>query len=230
MMIWILLGAMFSAGQGARAQAPEETLPYAVNWPSGLGLGEAVITANKVKNAEGAEQWRFELKLDASVPGFTVSDKFRALATAEYCSLEFERDIRHGKRADRERIIFDQAKGNAVRETLEGGGKSEFPIPACAKDPLTYLFFARRELKQGRLPAAQPVFYGAAYAVRMESGGVQKIRAGDAWVETDRVLVTFKGPKADHKVEAFFARDAWRTPTLVRIPLPIATLVVELAR
>ncbi len=225
--LWL---ACLCAGGNVCAQQAEETLPYAVNWPSGLGLGEAVVTAQKVKTPDGAERWRFELKVDASVPGFTVSDQFRAVATADYCSLEFERDLKHGKRASRERITFDQEKRSATRETLEGGGKSEFSIPACAKDPLTFLFFARRELKQGRLPAPQPVFFGASYAVRMESGGAQRLRSGDALVEADRVIVTFKGPKADQKLEALFVRDAARTPALVRLPLAVGTLSVELAR
>jgi hypothetical protein len=225
-LLWL---ACLCAGGSILAQPSEETLPYAVNWPSGLGLGEAVITAQRVKTAEGAEQWKFELKVDASVPGFTVSDQFRAVATADFCSLEFERELKHGKRASRERITFDQEKRSAVRETLGGGGKSEFSIPACAKDPLTFLFFARRELKQGRLPAAQPVFFGASYAVRMDAGGAQRIRSGDAMVDTDRVIVSFKGPKSDQKLEAYFVRDSARTPALVRLPLAVGTLTVELA-
>lgn len=225
--LWL---ACLCAGGNVFAQPAEETLPYAVNWPSGLGLGEAVVTAQKVKTPDGAEQWKFELKVDASVPGFTVSDQFRAVATTEFCSLEFERDLKHGKRASRERITFDQTKRLATRETLGGGGKSEFSIPACAKDPLTFLFFARRELRQGRLPAPQPVFFGASYDVRMESGGAQRLRSSEGMVDTDRVIVSFKGPKSDQKLEAFFVRDAARTPALVRLPLAVGTLSVELAR
>ncbi len=225
--LWL---ACLCAVWNASAQPSEEMLPYAINWPSGLGLGEAVVTAHKVKAPDGAEQWKFELKVDASVPGFTVSDQFRAVATADFCSLEFERDLKHGKRASRERIIFDQDKRSATRETLGGGGKSEFSTPACAKDPLTFLFFARRELRQGRLPASQPVFFGAPYTVRMDAGGAQRLRLGDGVVETDRVVVSFKGPKSDQKFEAFFTRDAARTPALVRLPLAVGTLSVELAR
>jgi hypothetical protein len=39
-----------------------------------------------------------------------------------------------------------------------------------------------------------------------------------------------KGPKTGITVEIFFDRDPARTPLLIRIPLPISSLSVELVR
>jgi hypothetical protein len=224
------LASVLLAVQPLGAQeAVEEVLPYAINWPSGLGLGEAAVTARKIKTQEGEERWRLELKLDASVPGFAVSDTFRSETTAEFCSVRFERELKHGKRSSKERITFHPEKRTVERETV-GGGKSELPAPPCARDPLALLFFARQELRHGRIPAAQPAYYGAAYDTQFEAGGTQKVRSGDAIFEADRLMVTIKGPVVQSRFEVFFARDAARTPLRARIPLPLATLTVELAR
>jgi hypothetical protein len=47
---------------------------------------------------------------------------------------------------------------------------------------------------------------------------------------TDHVLVSIKGPKSDATAEIFFARDAARTPLLVKVPLSLGTVSVELVR
>jgi hypothetical protein len=43
-------------------------------------------------------------------------------------------------------------------------------------------------------------------------------------------MVSVKGPKSDFTVEVFYARDAARTPLLIRIPQPVGTLSMELVR
>src|SRR5205814_4287592 len=98
------------------------------------------------------------------------------------------------------------------------GGKSESAIPACVRDSLSYLFFARNELAQGRVPPEQSVLAGGAYQVRMEYGGTQPVKIGDGRQEADRVTVSLKGPNSDVSFEAFFARDKARTPLVVRCP------------
>jgi len=44
------------------------------------------------------------------------------------------------------------------------------------------------------------------------------------------VLVTVKGPASETAFEMFFARDAARTPLLVRVPLSMGTFLLELTR
>jgi hypothetical protein len=103
-------------------------------------------------------------------------------------------------------------------------------VSSCAKDALTFMQFARRELAQGRLAPQQAVIFGAMYQVRIEYTGPQKIKLGDQAVDADRILATIKGPTTDLTVEIFFARDAARTPLLARIPLSLGTFTVELIR
>ena len=56
------------------------------------------------------------------------------------------------------------------------------------------------------------------------------ITVGDKTTVTDHVVVSVKGPKADFNFEIFFARDAARTPLLIRLPLSLGTFSMELVR
>ena len=204
-----------------------ETLRYSINWPSGLSLGDATMTAHK-----GESGWNFEVTLDAGVPGFSIKDQYRSSTEADLCSTQLERDISHGSKKVRERTTFDQKKGIAQRATVlpENGGKSDFDIPACARDALAFVYYARREMGQGRVAPPQKVFFGSAYSIKMEYTGAMNIKAGDKMAVSDRVIVSGKGPKSDFTFEIFFARDAARTPLSIKIPVTVGTLSLELVR
>jgi hypothetical protein len=204
-----------------------ESLHYNINWPSGLGIGEADITAQKT-----AAGWDFTMNLSGGIPGFAVADKFRASATADLCSTEFERDLSQGSRKGREKTTFDQQTGRAHRVTLfpAGGGQSDFDIASCARDVLTFVYFARRELGQGRVPPQQQIHYGGPYSIRTEYAGAQTITAGEKPTVTDRLLVHLKGPKSSVDFDVFFARDAARTPLSVKVPLSAGAFTLELVR
>jgi hypothetical protein len=208
-----------------------ESLHYTVNWPSGLNLGEATLRSDRSHDpAKTDSPWEFELELDAGVPGFAVRDTYRSTASGDFCSLQLDKDVSHGKRKSRERVTFDQQKHEATRETLSGGGKSQFSIPSCARDPLTYIQFVRRELQQGRLVPQQPVVFGAVYEVRAEFAGTRQITIGRERVETDLIMTTYKGPASELTFELYFSRDAARTPVMARLPLPLGAFTVELLR
>jgi hypothetical protein len=153
----------------------DESLHYNVNWPSGLSLGEATFTAHHKGGA-----WDLAMTLDSGIPGFAIADKIRSSVTDNLCSLELERDISHGAKKTREKTTFDQTKGEATRTTVfpAGGGTSTFNIPACPRDTMAFLYFARRELGQGRVAPPQQVFFGAAYSVRMDYTGAQTLGNG----------------------------------------------------
>jgi hypothetical protein len=202
-----------------------ESLRYTINWASGLSLGEATLRADK-----GKEAWDFEVTMDASIPGFALRDRYHSAATLDLCSLQLEKSFTHGNRKADEKVTFDQQKNTATRETQNGGGKTEMSVSSCAKDALTFMQFARKELAQGRLTPQQAVIFGAMYQVRIEYTGPQKIKVGDQAADADRILATIKGPTTDLTVEIFFARDAARTPLLARIPLSLGTFTVELIR
>ena len=224
--VTIFAAALFCWG-GASAQSgfpfQNESLRYNINYPSGLTLGEATMTASK-----GPAGWNFEVSVDAGVPGFAIRDKYRSSTEDDLCSTRLERDTSHGKKQVREKSDFDQKKGTARRTTTfpENGGFTDFDIPACGKDALAFAYLARREMGQGRVAPAQKVFFGSAYNIRMEYTGA--VNVGQA--VTDRVVVTGKGPKSDFTFEIFFARDAARTPLQIKIPVAIGTLSLELVR
>jgi hypothetical protein len=211
--------------------ASAESLHYNINWPSGLSLGEATLQASHTQTADKTpEKWSFGLDIDASVPGFAVRDHYQANASGDLCSAQLEKSFTHGKRKGEERITFDQQKNSATRETTSsGGGKSDFSISSCARDALTFIQFARRELAQGRLAPQQQVVFGAVYQVRIEYTGSQSIKINDQKVDADRIVATIKGPSSDLTVELFFSRDGARTPLMAKIPLSLGTFSVELA-
>lgn len=215
------------------ATAPKfnnEQLHYSVNWPSGLSLGEAQLSATRTKSTEnGPDRLELSFTLDAAIPGFQVQDRYRSEATADFCSLLLDRKATHGKKKTEEKTTFDPEKATAVRETT-GGGKSDLQTPVCGKDALSFLYFLRNELSQGRLPPSQPVYFGGAYQVRVEFAGTQTIRLGDNAVEADRIKASVKGPSSDLNVEIFFLKDAARTPALVRVPFSLGTFAMELVR
>jgi hypothetical protein len=202
----------------------EEHLNYTITWPSGLSVGEAHLHARKAPQG-----WQFDLALDASVPDFVVADRYHSMASPQVCSLEFQKDTSHGKRRTQEKTTFDYKKSVARRATVHGG-KSESKIVACVRDALSYLFFARNELAQGRVPPDQSVLAGAAYQVRMEYSGTQPLKIGNKSEEADRVTVSLKGPNSDVSFEAFFARDKARTPLVVRCPFSLGVFSLELVR
>ncbi len=200
-----------------------ETLNYTVNWPSGLSLGEGRLRASR-----SGEEWRFEMSLDASLPGFTITDVFKSAANADFCSLELTKESVHGKRKANEKTSFELSRGVATRETVKGG-KSELNISGCPHDALTFLYFLRRELAQGRMPPPETVYFGAPYKLRLEYGGAVSIKANDKPYSADRISASVRGPSSDHTFELFFVRDAARTPVVIRAPFSLGTFTMELA-
>src|ERR1700719_4668369 len=143
---------------------PAESLRYTINWPSGLSLGELTLRSDFTRDEaaeKGPGHWGFEMNIDASFPGFPVRDHDQSTATAEFCSTQLDKSALHGVRKTEERLTFDLENHTAIRETLHGGGRSEMQVPPCARDPLTYLAFVRKQLAQGRLASQESVVFGA---------------------------------------------------------------------
>lgn len=231
---WILPLALVSLAAAATpASGPTfegEQLNYSINWPSGLSLGEAQLHSTRSKpSPKSGERYDFEFSINAGVPGFAVDDHFRSSASGEFCSIDFSKLTSHGKKKTDEKTTFDQEKNSATRETKDGG-KADLSTPSCAKDALDFLYYLRRELSQGRLPPRQNVYFGAPYQVRTEFAGTQTIQLGDKAVEADRLNTTVKGPQSQVSFEIYFLKDAARTPAMVRVPLPVGTISMELVK
>jgi len=210
-----------------------ETLHYLINWPSGLSLGEATLTSERPKRDLAAKKnegaWNLSFDLDASVPGFAVRDQYHSTAGGELCSGVLEKTVRHGSRKAEETVTFHSDTNTITRQSKgPGGGRSDVSVPACARDALAFIQFARNELAQGRIAPQQPVVLGGLYNVRMTLAGAQTVKMNGQSVQADRIQAAIKGAASDFTVEIFFARDAVRTPVLVRIPLSLGTFTAEL--
>jgi hypothetical protein len=225
--------AVLLVSSATSASAPSfsnEHLRFSVNWPSGLSLGEGNLSASRSGSAQDSTgRLDMAFNLDAGIPGFSVSDQYRSAASPDYCSLEFQKKVSHGKKSADETTKFDDETQTATRETANGG-KSDMKMSSCGKDALTYLYFVRRELSQGRLPPTQTVFFGSPYQIHLEFGGTLNITLGEKSVEADKILANLKGPSSDINFEVYFLKDQARTPVLVKVPLTLGTFSMELVR
>ena len=205
----------------------DEALHYTISWPSGLSLGDANFSARHT-----AKGWEFEVAADLAVPGFAIKDQFISDTNAQLCSSELRRDASQGGKKTKEKTTFDLENhtGHRVTEYPSNGGSSDFNIGACPRDAIAFVYFGRKELGQGRVPPAQDIYFGSAYSVHMEYTGAQNITLGDKKEVTDHLVVAVKGPKSDFAVEVFYARDAARTPLVIKIPQAVGTLSMELVR
>jgi hypothetical protein len=226
--VFALATALSAATAGAPAGFPfaDEDLNYSVNWPSGLSLGEAHLHAK-----QSGGNWSFTLSIDAGVPGFAVKDSYTSAMVPEFCSTSFERHTVHGSHKADERETIDRDRSVATRTTMtKDAGKSDFPVPMCVKDALTYLFYARRELGQGRVPAAQKILIGGLYDFRMDYAGEQVIAAGGKQEKSDKMICTIKTASSEYKFDLYYARDPARTLLLVNAPLAMGSFSMELVR
>jgi hypothetical protein len=200
-----------------------ETLRYSLRLPGGLVLGDAVFVARQT-----ASGWTFESSVEAGLPGFAIKDIYRSEVVGDLCSTELDRKFSHGRKQGAEKTTFDQQARRAVRLTTvpANGGRTEFDIPPCGRDAISFVYFMRREMGQGRVAPAQTVFFGAGYSVQLRYTGEVKIGMEVA----DHVIGTVKGPGSSFTVEIDFARDAARTPLIIKVPLPVGTVSAELVR
>ncbi len=203
----------------------DESLTYSVNWPSRLSLGEGHLRAR-----HSGANWDFELSLDAAVPGFAVKDFYHAASGADFCSQSFDRTASHGSRVTGEKETIDTTRGVASRASSNGGGASNVSVPSCVKDALTFLYFTRRELGQGRVPPAQQILLGGLYQIRLDYAGAEWIQINGVPTLSDKIVCSAKGPASTTMFEMYFARDAARTPLLFKVPLVMGTFSMELAR
>ena len=206
-----------------------ETLRYRVNWPGGGSLGDVTLTAHKADDGG----WDFVMSGTVAIPLVPIADTYKSSAGGrDLCSSTLQREISHGSKKVIEKTEFDQQYNRARRRTLvpAGGGTSEFDIPDCARDALSFQYFARREMGQGRVPAAGKVFFGSIYEVKMNYTGAQDVAVAGKPVVSDHLNVSVKGPASDFTFEIFYARDAARTPLLLKIPVSIGTVSLELVR
>jgi Protein of unknown function (DUF3108) len=220
-----LLGAPARTDDQSGLPFQDESLHYTVNWPSGLSLGEATLTAHRA-----AGGWDLELTLDAGVPGLRIADRFNSVTRPDLCSVQLNREISQGARKSSEKTVFDYQNGVAHRTSVNGGSSDLLMPTHCAWDALAFLYVARRALGQGGVPPPHQIYLGPAYSIGLEYTGEQTIAVAGKPALSDRVAVSVKGPASSSNFELFFARDAARTPLVARIPSSLGTISLELSR
>ncbi len=200
----------------------DEDLNYTITSPGKANLGEAHLHAR-----HSGANWNFEFAIDAGIPGYQVTNNYRAEAGSDFCTTSFDRRTTQGTRKTEENETVDHGKGTVSRVTKDGG-QSEIQVPDCVKDALTYLFYAREEMGQGRVPTAQKILFGGLYEISADYTGAPMITMNESQVQTDELVCTVKGPSASVTFEIYFARDAARTPLLMKLPLAMGTFSMEL--
>ena len=73
----------------------------------------------------------------AKAPGITITDRYKSVATAELCSVEFERNSVHGPRKSSETVTFEAGKAMAHRATKGGGSSVIFSSPIAIPSRFT---------------------------------------------------------------------------------------------
>lgn len=225
----VLLAGLPAWSQSGVPFPDGEALYFTINWPSGLSLGEGVMTAT-LQRAVGSSpaRWNFRLHMEAAVPGVSITDTVTASATEGLCSLDLEKDLRHGEKRVQERTLFDAAAGTAKRRTLDGGGDSEIAIGTCPQDGLTFLYSLRDQLSRGRLTPEQTVYFGAGYQLRLDYVGAETvILSGDAY-EGDRLRVSVEGPASKRTFELVIGKDPQRRPLRIQVPLELGSFTMDL--
>ncbi len=225
--VFFLSALVLAAAPVTDSTLPNETLRYSVNWPSGLSLGEATLTASSSRQ-EGPGRMQFQFDLDAGIPGFTVRDQFHSAASGGFCSEEFHKLTAQGSKRVDEREKFDSATGTVTRGA--GSGQSDIGANPCSKDALAFLYFVRQELSQGRIPPRQTVFFGAPYEIKLDLAGTESLKIGNASMEADHLKASVSGPSSSIDFDLFFLKDAARTLALVRVPLSLGTFSMELVK
>jgi Protein of unknown function (DUF3108) len=225
---FLLSALVLLAAPVAESTLPNETLRYSVNWPSGVSLGEATLSASSARDTKGPERMHFQFDLDAGVPGFAVSDRFRSAASGSFCSAEFQKTTSHGSKKVDDKETFDPDSGTVTRGA--GAGEAEISANPCGKDALAFLYFVRQELSQGRMPPRQTIFFGAPYEIKLDAAGTESVKIGNASVPTDHVKASVTGASANINFDLFFLQDRGRTLALVRVPMALGTFSLELVK
>ncbi len=135
----------------------DEDLNYSVNWP----------TRSQPRRGASARQTlgrELEFHIDTRRGRSGIcGERYVSLGhrrRPNFCSVSFDRSLTHGSHKVQE--TGDHRPGARDGDADSASVAAQIPVPACVKDALAYLFYcARREMGQGRVPAAQEMLFGA---------------------------------------------------------------------
>jgi uncharacterized protein DUF3108 len=199
-----------------------ETLKFRVLWPSGLSLGEAILSASFEHGTA-----RLEMILEADLPIHNLSAKLSSTATEEgLCSLLYHKKTTEGPKASDEDVEFDQ-KAHLAKRTMNGQ-ISSLAIPECARDPLTFLYYFRNQLAAGLAATPASIYLGPEHGLEIRRIGPEKVVVGGRERSAEKFSLTYRRPRRASSFDLWFSSDSRREPLLVRLPSSLATFSAEL--
>lgn len=227
-LAWALL--CFLPGVRAASAAPAfrplisgEKLTYRLLWPSGVSLGEAFLEASPA----GAET-HFQMTVEINLPQYPLRHTSSSVAAGEgLCSLRFRQETAGGgKKWAEESIEFDQAAHQA--HWTRNGQTTTASIAECAQDPLTFIYFFRSRLAEGKPLDLQTLYRGGNFNVNVKKAGIETVAVRGQPRQTEKFVVTYPGPDQEMTFELWIATDAERLPVRLRVPSPLAVFTAEL--
>jgi hypothetical protein len=210
------------ASQGASLFAGGETLRFRLLWPSGVGLGEAVLTVSA-----GQSQLHLDMTVDADLPIQKISGKFSSVATPNgLCSIQYHRKMIEGSKTSEETIEFDQ-KAHQAKRTVNGQ-TATLPVSECAKDPLAFLYYFRSELAKRRTAQISSLVLAPDKSLEISSGTTETITAGGRQRKAQKFSAAIRYPYSTKSFEVWFSTDGRWEPLMVRLPSPLAVFSAEI--
>jgi hypothetical protein len=210
------------ASPAASLFAGGETLRFKLLWPSGVGLGEAVLTVSTVQN-----QLHLDMTVEADLPIQNISGKFSSVATADgLCSIQYHRKMTEGSKVSEESIEFDQ-KAHQAKRTVNGQ-TATLPVSECAKDPLAFLYYFRSELAQRRTAQANSIVMAPDKRLEISGGAMETITAGGRQRKAEKFSAAIRYPYSTKSFDVWFSTDGHWEPLLVRLPSPLAVFSAEI--
>ncbi len=221
-VLFALVGEWSVSSRAQTHPWPEgEKLVLSLFWPSGVNLGEATIQSKTV-----GDVFQISATVEAVLPQNRITYSFDSEVTADLCSRRFRQAVRRGARNWEEVTVFDSVAGKAT--VSRDGGKREMAAPKCARDPLAYLYYFRKQVAAGKRPSGDTLFLGGPVSLRIEALAEEKVKISQHGRQGDRYLVTYPGSTGDGFVEIWLERGLRQAPIAVRLPLPLATFSAEL--
>jgi uncharacterized protein DUF3108 len=210
------------ASPGASLFGGGETLRFKLLWPSGVGLGEAVLTVSA-----GQSQLHLDMTVDADLPIQNISGKFSSVATPDgLCSIQYHRKMTEGSKVSEESIEFDQ-KAHQAKRTVNGQ-TTALSVSECARDPLAFLYYFRSELAQRRTAQTTSLVLAPEKRLEISSGATETITAGGRQRKAEKFSAVIRYPYSSKSFDVWFSTDGHWEPVLVRLPSPLAVFSAEI--
>ncbi|MBI4460204.1 MAG: DUF3108 domain-containing protein [Acidobacteria bacterium] len=200
-----------------------EKLTYRLLWPSGLNLGEAVLEATP-----SGQETHFRMTVEISLPQFAIRNSTASVAAGEgLCSVRFREETGDGtKQWWEESVEFDQAAHEARR--TRNGETNTASIAECAQDPVTFLYYFRSRLAEGKPLETGTLFRGGSFEVRVRAAGTETVEFRGQSRPAEKFVVSYPSQGQEMSFELWVSTDAERVPVRMRVPSPLAVFTAEL--